>query len=150
GSTGPTGSTTAPTTNNAIIAQTTTITVNAKQGVPFNKNVSIQGNSISHTINSPDITFSIPGTYLINYYITGKVSTGNSLSMELHLNRTAVNASGYFLSGISNGAVMGNCILTVTTPNSILNLIMFYDTQLTGANVGILYPVSNIIITQLS
>ncbi|OLR24995.1 collagen-like repeat preface domain-containing protein [Bacillus cereus] len=150
GARGPTGPDVSTTINNALIVQTTQQTVPAHTNVHFNTNVNINGTSISHEVNSSDIIISEPGNYLVLYYITGSVNTSLSMSMELILDGVNVPGSGFFLSGVRAGGVVGQCLVVVTEHPSILQLQCFNTTNLNGNGIGLVYPVASILITQLS
>lgn len=149
GSTGPTGPGVSSTINNAFFIQPTSITVTAKAPIPFATTVSINGTAITSPTPG-DIIINELGTYLANYYLTGNSPPGTSISMNLKLNGTDLVGSGFFVNNNPAGAVIGYSLLTITSIPSTLQLVPFYSTNVTGANVDSTYPVASLAITKLS
>lgn len=150
GATGATGTGANTTENNATLARTTAITLSAGQPVPFDTNVVLTGTAISHVPNSTDVNLLETGTYLLEYYITGNTASSAAMSMELTLNGTSVPASGFFLRATSAGGVTGQAIVLVTEAPSVLRLVVFYNTTLSGSGIGLIYPVATMNVIKLS
>ncbi len=120
-------------------------TLNAGDGVVFNRNRVLSGTAISHAEGSSQISLNQPGVYQISYNVTVEASVipPTEIVVWLELDGAKIAGSESYTPSVfmKNQTVSASVIVTVNTPSII---------ELVNQSTGVIYTNANIVVVKLN